>query len=429
MKLNEWTTGLAALGVISLGSVVQADEAQQPLMTALSSTTISGYVSTSAILKFGHGSTVWGRSFDGTDKQNGFNFDVAKLQIEKPLDEARWSAGYQLGLLFGPDANAYNTGSSALDNSDFGIKDANVTLRTPVGNGLDFKMGYWESPIGYEVFDSGNNPNFSRSFAYAIEPKQFTGLLATYKFNDVVSVAGGVANRGLGYGTPATADANTWGNTRYRAFNGINGREINQGGIYDWDGDGVDDGNPYDDDSAGILTYLGSVALTAPESMGFLKGATLYGGIIDSGIDGGSDIQNYYVGLTAPTPLTGLVFGAAYDYVHSGDTAGGFDSANAWAISGYLSYQATEKLRLNARVEYARGDNGTWYWTEIGKGDTENNMLLGVTGTIDYTLWANVLTRLEFRWDRELHGNGIFGSVPSGDANALSLALNVIYKF
>ena len=48
MKINQWTLGLAAVGVVSLASAVNAEEAKMnALQTALSSTTISGYVDTS----------------------------------------------------------------------------------------------------------------------------------------------------------------------------------------------------------------------------------------------------------------------------------------------------------------------------------------------------------------------------------------------
>ena len=47
MKVNKWTLGLAAVGLVSLPSIMQAEEKASTLMTALSSTTISGYVSTS----------------------------------------------------------------------------------------------------------------------------------------------------------------------------------------------------------------------------------------------------------------------------------------------------------------------------------------------------------------------------------------------
>ncbi len=49
MKFNKWTVGLAAVGVVSLASAARADEKQMTLVqTALSSTTLSGYVDTAA---------------------------------------------------------------------------------------------------------------------------------------------------------------------------------------------------------------------------------------------------------------------------------------------------------------------------------------------------------------------------------------------
>ena len=151
MKFNQWTVGLAAAGVVSLASATQAEEAQHQVMTALSSTTLSGYVDTSAIWKFGTGTTVIGRQYDGTGKQDGFNLNVVGLILEKPLDEGKWSAGYKVDLLFGPDAVAYEGFTGAIGGADdLAIKQAYVTLRAPVGNGLDFKIGVWDTIIGYE---------------------------------------------------------------------------------------------------------------------------------------------------------------------------------------------------------------------------------------------------------------------------------------
>ena len=47
------------------------------------------------------------------------------------------------------------------------------------------------------------------------------------------------------------------------------------------------------------------------------------------------------------------------------------------------------------------------------------------TITADYSLWANVVTRLEFRWD---HGANRFTGF-GAQRNDISLAANVIYKF
>src|ERR1051325_9651591 len=127
MKINKWTLGLAAVGLVSLPSWMQAEEKQNNLLTSLSSTTISGYVNTSMHWDLGTGNANNpAYSFGGAGKSDGFNLDVVKLSIEKPLDEAQWAAGYKVDLLSGPDANAFATTSSGIATSDFGIKQAYV---------------------------------------------------------------------------------------------------------------------------------------------------------------------------------------------------------------------------------------------------------------------------------------------------------------
>ncbi|MCI0747808.1 MAG: porin, partial [Verrucomicrobia subdivision 3 bacterium] len=251
MKVEKWTIGLAAAGLVSLPSGVQSEEKASAVMTALSSTTISGYVSASAQWNMGSGNAgVPTYSYGGTSKADGFNLDVVKLSIERPLDEGQWSAGYKADLLFGPDASSFAT-TSALggDSSDFAIKQAYVALRAPVGNGLDFKLGVWDTIIGYETFDNGNNPNYTRSYGFTIEPTTHTGLLATYQLNEMFGIAAGIAN--------------TFGPTINQKAN--------------------DPTQPVGDTgkAESYKTYMGSIAFTAPESFGFMQGSTLYFGIIN----------------------------------------------------------------------------------------------------------------------------------------------------
>src|SRR5439155_10826647 len=72
MKFNKWTLGLAAGGVVSLASAVQAEETQKPMVqlnTLVSATTLSGFVDTSIIWKPGTGdANLPGRAFDGVGK-------------------------------------------------------------------------------------------------------------------------------------------------------------------------------------------------------------------------------------------------------------------------------------------------------------------------------------------------------------------------
>ena len=379
--LNPWTSALVAAGVVSIGSVLQAEEAQNPVMTALSSTTISGYVDTSAIWKMGpdtDGAFLPGRLYDNADRMNQFNLNVVELNIARPADRTTdWAAGYKVSLLFGPDANLFgSTSTLSTGTSDFAIKNAYVDLWLPVQNGLNVKIGVWDTVIGYEVFESGNNPNYSRSYGYYLEPQIHTGVLATYQLSDYVTVQGGIAN-----------DSN----------------QINY--------------HP----SRGKFAYMGAVTLTAPDSFGALSGATLSGGVVSTGRADLPNTYNYYVGATLPTPIEGLNVGVAFDYFGTGEYADD-TTQYAYALAGYLTYKVTDQLKTACRVDWAKsGDSLFGVWAP-GNDEVE---FLAVTGTIDYALWANVISRLEFRWDHDLKSSGLV----AGMDNAYTLALNVIYNF
>ncbi len=412
MKLNKWTIGLAAVGVVSLASAVKAEEkAVSSVMTALSATTLSGYVDTSAQWNFGTGNDrLPDYKFGGPGKADGFNLNVIQLRLDKPLDEQEWAAGYRVDLWFGPDANTLGTQSTAhdaLDNggfsgSDFAIRQAYVALRMPIGTGLDWKVGVFDSIIGYESVEAGSNPNYTRSYGHSIEPQTHTGIMASYRFTDMISVSGGIANTKGPF---------------------INARAHGE-----------------DSKAESSKTYMASVAVTAPESLGFLAGSTLYGGIV-SGLDeneGRADYDenstSYYAGVTLATPVTGLRCGASFDYLDVHNTSG-----ETWSIAGYTSYQATEKLSLHARAEYLR-DRGDHKFFTTDSGDplssTNPDRVFSLTTTAQYDLWKNVISRVEFRWDHSGTGQRVWGKTNTGSdtdpgtlRNEWMLAANIIYKF
>jgi len=403
MKFNKWTLGLAAIGAVSLTSVAQAEEKVNALQTALTSTTISGYIDTSMQWNLGSGNAnLPGYSFGGPSKADGFNLNVVQLSISKPLDESEWAAGYHADLWFGPDATTLNTASTGFSD-DMSIRQAYVELRTPVGNGIDWKIGVMDSILGYETLESGKNPNMTRSYGFTIEPTTLTGLLASYRFCDFASATFGIAN--------------TVGPT-------INGRA-----------------NPPKAES--FKAYTGNVALTAPSNWGWLAGSTLYSGFL-TGFDSNSTPSatsssgvrnNYYIGATVSTPVAGLKAGVALDYGHiqHGNTVAGVDVSpsgsqvnNQYAGSLYVSYQATEKMSLHGRAEAYRQQGPT-----VG-GVSPNNEVYALTGTIQYDLWQNVLSRLEMRWDHSedgLYGSNVAGTGTGNQKNAVMIAANVIYKF
>jgi len=410
MKFDKWTVALAAVGVVSLASAAKAEESPSTLATALSATTISGYVDTSAQWNFGTGN--WNQppyKFNNPAKADGFNLDVVQLRIAKPMDETPWSAGYQVDLWFGPDANTLSTLSAQSAYlggmpSDFAIRQAFVTLNVPVGNGIDVKAGVFDSILGYESVESPNDPNYTRSYGHSIEPQTHTGLLASYRFCPCLSVSAGVAD--------------TFGPfINERAFGYLNEGDMNM--------------------AESFKTYMASIALTAPESMGFLSGSTLYAGIVNGFSDHSADLggtggaTSYYVGATVATPIKELQLGAAFDYEDLHLVTG-----QTWAVSGYASYKLTEKLSLHGRAEYFKDSSGFLSYPMQSTSEflaLHTDQVVDLTGTIQYDLWKNVLSRLELRWDHAMSDHNAFGGMFDGSAptrdNAWMLAANIIYRF
>ena len=359
MKFNQWTLGLAAVGIVSLATVAQAEE--NAVNSAFAGLTMSGAVETSASINTARNGALPGRSFDGANRQDGFNFNSARLTLEKAVSEDQFAAGFRTDFVYGPDADAFYGGNSP-------IKQAYVALRAPVGNGIDIKMGVFDTPIGYEQFDSGSNPNFSSSYGFALEPNHHTGVLASYKVVDALSLSAGVANTGNDFLAQA------------------NNAPANEG----------------------QLAYLATATITLPEGTGALQGSTINLGMIrEEGPTAPVSTINYYAGATVNTGITGLQVGAAFDHVQDPEPS---IHSKVWSLAGYVSYALTEKLKLNGRYDTIQTDDGDFQ---------------SVTLTAQYDLWANVLTRLEGRWDS---GEAVFGAAGTSE-DAVTIAVDVIYKF
>ncbi|MGD0206194.1 MAG: outer membrane beta-barrel protein [Verrucomicrobiota bacterium] len=381
MKFNKWTVGLAAIGVISLASAARADEKMSQVQTALSNTTLSGYVDVAAQWNLGsqNGGATPYYSY-GPGKADGFNLNAVDIALDKPMDESPWASGYHVDLQLGPN-NPYGS---------YPIRQAYVALRTPVGNGIDWKFGVFDSILGYESNSDPLNPNYTRSYGYTIEPTTLTGVLATYKVGDVLTLQAAVAD--------------TW--------SGINGRM------------GIESRK----------AYAGGITLTAPDSWGALKGGTLNAAVIHapgSGANGGR--TSLYAGTTLPTPIAALKTGLAFDYLVDHDRGVGNPSDdNAWVLGLYATIQATDKLSFNARAEYVDDADGVLYAYDYPTFANSVNHAEELTFTTQYQLWANVLSRVEFRWDHVEGGTPFDLSKVTGNpyhSNAFLLALNLIYQF
>lgn len=411
MKLNRWTLALAAAGIVTAPSLLQAQT--NMIMTALSSTTLSGYVDTSAQWNFGTGDVnLPNYAFGGGSKADGFNLDVVDLALDHPEDESPWAAGYHVELWAGPDAASLGTTLNSGGTSEsIAIQQAYVTLRTPVGNGIDWKLGVFNTIIGYESFNSPLNPNYTRSYGFTIEPGQHTGLLGTYIVNSELTVSAGIANTLA----PST----------------INGRAFQTGNP-------ATSGNMVES----YKTYMGAATYTVSTNAGWLSGSTFSGGVVN-GFNGtqpnttaglGIKQTSAYAGVTLSTPITNLKVGGSMDLAYQHDPAPvvAGDNGRTWAWDLYGSYQATEKLAFNLRGELVNVSSPV---LDTANQIFDNNHIYAVTATAQYNLWKNVLSRVEFRWDHVEHGVAFGGTENVGPnsaptlANAFMLAANIIYQF
>ena len=382
MKMNKWTVGLAAAGVVSLASTAQAEE--NSVLTALSSTVISGSVEASYVGGFS--------ASNNMHNDGGFEANGASLDIGSPLGEGDYSASYNVGLLFGNRAGAF-----AGDGSTQHLKTANIGMNLPFGNGVDLTLGLFDTTVGYEVEASASNPNVMRSFGYLQEPLTHTGLLAATSLTDGLSVSFALTN----------------------GFDSSNG----------------------DNDGAGQLGYVLGAELAVPDSLGFLGGSTVYVGYVNGNDDGnqhtwddastadvdesgynGDDNTLLYIGASVNTPIEGVAIGVAYDD-RVWETANGRTESDSVAL--YATYSLSEDASLSVRY-----DSGTVEFG--GQEDSFDNLAL----TLDYSIWENVLTRFEMGWESGVgplgtQAAGQFRNVYDGSpaGNSSYFALNAFYSF
>ena len=128
--------------------------------------------------------------------------------------------------------------------------------------------------------------------------------------------------------------------------------------------------------------------------------------------------------------------GAAFDYVQNlggglNDSSDNYSTHNdVYVVGLYGTYKVTDKLSLNARGEYMHGENIHAYTGPGSYSQSFGSDAYELTGTVEYDLWANVISRVEIRWDHLAEGTSSIGRGNSNmNRSALGLYANVIYKF
>lgn len=119
---------------------------------------------------------------DGSD--GTFSLDQVELDIGKKLTE---------DLTLRADLN-YLAGTGSLAFDDI-VEQGYITYTAPVGNGLEFTIGKFNAPIGFELLDPVDMYQFSHALVFDFGiPTNLTGVMGAYAFADQVDLSLYVVN-------------------------------------------------------------------------------------------------------------------------------------------------------------------------------------------------------------------------------------------
>lgn len=132
---------------------------------------------------------------------NTFTLNQANLFFSRAREDA--ALGFGINLDFGETAEVvggatrWSNGDSSESDNSFELREAFLTYRLPIGDGIVLKAGKFVTLHGAEVIKSYNALNYTVSnsilFGFAI-PFTHTGLMATIPLNDYFALDLGVVN-------------------------------------------------------------------------------------------------------------------------------------------------------------------------------------------------------------------------------------------
>ncbi|MEK7852983.1 MAG: porin [Planctomycetota bacterium] len=317
------------------------------------------------------------RAFDR--ENDSFTLDNIEISVFKPSTE-KDPIGFGFTTNYGEIAQRLTFVPSdgrvdgASGGDDFTVSQGFVTYKAPVGKGLDFKFGKFATWIGAELWESVDNPNFSRSLLYQMAiPFTNTGLSMSYPLLDQLTAT----------------------------FYLVNG----------WD-------TFVDNNNSKTLGYQFNWKIS--ENTNFIVNGS-HGAEQDEDLvaDAEGNWRHFWDLILAFKPLPKTSVNVNFDY---GTEEGGAMLATTgrngtWAgISTILGYDFTDSVGVALRGEYFEDKDGA----RMG---IDNLDIWETTLTTNIKIRQNLLVRPEIRYDQA--NQGIFG----GTDNELTTAIDVAYMF
>ena len=410
--MTAWRTAVSTAAILAVSSPVVvfaqrsvADVLGRPATpegapkSYLEELMLFSYIEDSYVVKFGkqgHGNANELRFYD---HDTGNTFNAAELSVKKDPSE-RDPFGYGIVLTAGIDSQKNHSLGIFRDRDDgapffrnterVDLPEVYASYLIPLGEGLTLKAGRWATLIGYEVYESPRNLNFSRSFLYTLgTPYTHTGLLATYGFTTWFSLT-------LGF-------TNGWDSS-----DNINGY-LKPTGSFAF--------TPMDKLTASVNFHVGPEQTRAQ-----MHDAVNHRWVVDTVI--------VYTGIDKVTLALNFDFAGEENDPALVAIPGRTSRASGWSgVAGYVGYDWTKAFRTVVRAEYFADPQGVRSSETIAPGT--NVELWEITATAEYTIWRGLVGRLEYRHDeanRRAFTLGNHGTTPTSHAQD-TLTFALYYSF
>jgi len=430
---------LAAVASLSLADSAPEASAQDTkkmvqnnfVETAQKGIKLSGYVDAGYSYNFtgtGNQSNVGARFGSDTAQRGDFNLYAVKIALEKALtSENKAQAGFRTDVMIGEDASYFvNRTAGGVSNTNNNsntlfLEQAYVSIRAPVGNGWDFKVGKFVSILGYEVMERPANMNTTYGLLFNVMPLYYTGVLSSYKFDDYLDAKLGVVN---GSNSDNNTTTNPDGGDGCAVLAALN--VTAPGGNANWSNNfQYSSGN---DNNTSVSTTNTSMSTQAATSTN-LGDVSAYTLIYNTWGNWAPKFANDKL-LFAFNALLGNSSG-------SSSLVGNINST--WYGAGaYAKYQFNDWFSLCSRGEYlgsnnslATGNNGA---ASTPSGTTPTTYATGESNW-EYTITAgfnvidNLLIRAEYRldWGSSIYNNT--NGTTNSDGPAHYAGAEVVYSF
>lgn len=284
-----------------------------------------------------------------TDHPNTPMLNQVLFGVARPIDpkSADYDFGFKLQGMWGTDARYtrwYNFGTGQNSRYQFDLIEANVQLHAPVlaPGGIDFKLGMYATPIGYETIDPSTNVFYSHSYIFNFGlPLKHTGLLTTTHVNDLIDIYLG-------------------------ADTGVNTTLV-----------------PYRGDNNSSFAFLGGVGLNLMDGNLTILALTHIGPENTGSVTPLANRSNRYYADTVITykATEALTFITELNFVHDDYNFGGIGQPTAFGAAQYVTYALSDTVTVGARAEVFRDDKNFFVASFPGNNDF-NNIFSGRPGSV-----------------------------------------------